>query len=90
MMVDKTSPNTDEYLGDNIYINNILKQMSTNLPDDINSDDNDESSRFDKDYEIIDIIGKTGSFEGNCYKCLNKLDRIVYFAKEIKLEYETI
>jgi hypothetical protein len=59
--------------------------MSTNVPDDIDNDDTEECSRFDKDYEIVEIIGQAGSFEGNCSKCLNKLDRMVYFVKEIKL-----
>ena len=31
-------------------------------------------------------MGPTGSFKGNCFKVHNKLDRMVYFVKEVMLE----
>lgn len=80
----------DEYLGDNIYIKNILRQISkTAGKDDEEMGDND-SSRFDKDYEIMELCGRTGTFNGNCFKCHNKLDRMVYFVKEIRFDEEDI
>lgn len=50
MMVDQTAQPSEEYLGDNIYIKNILRQMSTNPHEEEHEDPAEDTSRFDQDY----------------------------------------
>jgi len=90
MMVDRAAlPSPEEYLGDNIYIKNILRQMSSRQ---YSEEENpaEDTSRFDQDYEIVDIVGSTGSFPGTCFKVHNRLDRMVYFVKQVSLELDEL
>ena len=76
-LVGYTDRDMLEYLGDNVYISDIQKEQEDKkakftIPG---------SSRFEADYLFIESLGKTFMFSGNVYKCLNKLDRMVYVIK---------
>lgn len=76
-LVGYTDRDMIEYLGDNIYINDIQKEHEEKKAKFIIPG----SSRFEADYLFIESLGKTFMFPGNAYKCLNKLDRMVYAIK---------
>ena len=69
-----------EFLGDNVYIRDIQKEPSGQ--DKVAKYVIPGSSRFETDYFFLENLGRTGMFPGTLYKCLNKLDRMVYVIKE--------
>lgn len=73
----ETTTQTSEFLDDSADFLKKRKENAYEISDKSQSSSN--KSRFEHDYEIVEVIGK--GYFGTVYKCVNKVDGLFYAVK---------